>query len=228
MQSEESLPPPPIEALAHHGPGLMVETILKHPERMVRELRGPRAARAIGVLFALGVAAYLLYGLLVGSFSGGAQWWAAPLKIAGGMVFSSLICLPSLYIFACLARSDSGLRECLGLQAGLLALSGILLIGFLPVAWVFSSSIEALPFMGFLHLMFWFVAFNFGARFLRAGMKDFGAEVLSPVRVWTFMFFIVCLQMTSTLRPLLGEADAFFPVAKRFFTTHWFEVIGNG
>jgi hypothetical protein len=79
----------------------------------------------------------VIYGLIVGSFSGGQQIWAAPLKIATGMLVSGLICLPSLYIFSCLSGSPVRLVQAFGVLAGLPALSAILLIGFAPVAWVF-------------------------------------------------------------------------------------------
>lgn len=59
----------------------------------------------------LGMAAY---GLVVGSFSGGAQIWIAPTKIMIGTVLSSLICLPSLYIFTCLSGIDARLRTVTG------------------------------------------------------------------------------------------------------------------
>ena len=46
-----------------------------------------------------------VYGVVVGKFSGGAQLWIAPAKIAVGTILSILICLPSLYIFTCRAGS---------------------------------------------------------------------------------------------------------------------------
>ena len=58
-----------------------------------------------------------------------------------------------------------------GLVAGLLALMTVLLIGFAPVAWVFSQSTSSLVAMGALHLAFWLVATVFGLRFLFAGFR---------------------------------------------------------
>ena len=69
----------------------------------------------------------LIYGVVAGTFSGGTQLWAAPVKIAAGLMISALICLPSLYIFTCLSGSQARLVEVCGLLAGLLMLMTILL-----------------------------------------------------------------------------------------------------
>ena len=90
-----------------------------------------------------------------------------PVKIAGGLLISALICLPSLYIFTCLSGSQARLAEMFGLVGGLLMLMTILLIGFAPVAWLFSQSTDSVAWMGALHLVFWFIATFFGLRFLK-------------------------------------------------------------
>ena len=89
----------------------------------------------------------LIYGVVVGTFSGGQQLWIAPAKIAMGLMISALICLPSLYIFTCLSGSQARLVEVCGLLAGLLMLMTILLIGFAPAAWIFSQSTESIGWM---------------------------------------------------------------------------------
>ena len=42
---------------------------------------------------------------------------------------------------------------------------------------------------------------------------------------WLVMFLLVCLQMTTTLRPLVGTADRFWPTEKRFFIGHWWDCV---
>lgn len=207
--------------MKHLGLGLVLETLLKSPENLYEEMKGTRLPELSVKLGGMGLACYFVYGLLVGSFSGGMQWWASPVKIAAGMVFSTLICLPSLYIFGCLSRSNATLRQCFSLQAGLLAMSGVLLIGFFPVGWVFSTSVQQVPLMGFLHLLFWWAGLLFGLRLLRLGITSLGATTGAPIRLWCFIFVLVCLQMTATLAPLLGPAESFFEPGKRFFLTHW-------
>src|SRR5208282_4717728 len=148
-----------------------VESILRQPRRVMFQLHQPRAGRLLLAMLLVVVLCSLVYGLVVGTFSGGAQLWAAPVKIAGGLLISALICLPSLYIFACLSGSQARLAEICGLVTGLLLLMTILLIGFAPVAWLFSQSTEAVTWMGALHLLFWFIATCFGLRFLESGFS---------------------------------------------------------
>src|SRR5262249_52552690 len=152
----------------------------------------------------------LVYGVVVGTFSGHAQLWAAPVKIAAGLLASALICLPRLYIFSCLSGSPARIIEVVGLIAGLLTLMTVLLVGFAPVAWVFSQSMNSVGAMGVLHLLFWCIATCFGLRFLNAGLAHLNAQP-GGTRVWAVMFILVMLQMTTALRPILGSADTFLP-----------------
>ena len=113
--------------------------------------------------------------------------------------------------------------EIIGLVAGLLALMTVLLIGFAPVAWLFSQSTESIVWMGFLHLVFCFIATAFGLRFMNAGFAQSQAKTNAGFNTWVIIFLLVLLQMTAALRPLLGTSPDFLPVEKKFFLTHWFD-----
>jgi hypothetical protein len=131
--------------------------------------------------------------------------------------------MPSLYIFACLSGSQARLWEMFGLLAGLLMLMTLLLIGFAPVAWLFSQSTESVAWMGALHLVFWLVATIFALRFLQAGYMRFHARSSAGLHVWIVIFLLVMLQMTTALRPIVGTADTFLPKDKKFFLSHWID-----
>jgi len=204
-----------------------IESILRQPRRLLYHLRQPGSARLIAAMVFVALACSLIYGAVVGTFSGGTQFWAAPVKIAAGLLFSALICLPSLYIFACLSGSPARLGEVAGLVAGLAMLMTILLIGFAPVAWVFSQSTKSVVAMGVLHLAFWFIATYFGLRFLHAGFAQH-RENSGGIRVWTAIFILVMLQMTTAVRPLIGTADTLLPTEKKFFVNHWMDCIKEG
>ncbi len=198
-----------------------IDAILRHPRRVMFQLRQPDAGKLIGAMIFVSVVCSLIYGVVAGTFSGGTQLWAAPVKIAAGLMISALICLPSLYIFTCLSGSQARLVEVFGLLAGLLMLMTILLIGFAPVAWIFSQSTESLPWMGTLHLVFWFIATIFGLRFLETGFSHSNAKSHAGFHTWVVIFLLVALQMTTALRPILGTSDNFLPKEKQFFVTHW-------
>ncbi|HKW28614.1 MAG TPA: hypothetical protein VJT54_04715 [Verrucomicrobiae bacterium] len=198
-----------------------IDAILRHPRRVMFQLRQPGAGKLVAVMLVVAIVCSLIYGVVVGTFSGGAQLWAAPVKIAVGLMISALICLPSLYIFTCLSGSQARLLEVCGLLAGLLMLMTLLLIGFAPVAWIFSQSTESLAWMGTLHLGFWFIATIFGLRFLEAGFFQSNARSHAGFHTWVVIFLLVAVQMTAALRPILGTADTLLPTQKQFFGAHW-------
>ncbi len=202
-----------------------IEALLRQPRRLLFQLRQPGAGKLIAAIVAVAIFCSLIYGLVAGTFSGGMQLWAAPVKIAGGLLISAAICLPSLYIFACLSGSQARLAEICGLLAGLLMLMTILLIGFAPVAWIFSQSTESTAWMGTLHLLFWLVATLFAVRFMKHGFSYTNAKSQAGVNVWIVIFVLVALQMTTALRPIIGKSDTFFPDKKQFFLTHWVDCL---
>jgi len=211
----------PLERVAIPNVIAAIESILRHPRRMMFQLRQPGAGKLIAAMLLVSIACSLIYGMVVGTFSGGQQLWIAPIKIAAGLMISALICLPSLYIFTCLSGSQARLVEVFGLLAGLLMLMMILLIGFAPVAWIFSQSTESLAWMGALHLIFWFIATIFGLRFLETGFSHSNARSHAGFHTWVIIFLLVAMQMTTALRPILGTSDTFFPTEKKFFLAHW-------
>jgi hypothetical protein len=230
FQTPPVIPPPPlVRQLGDDPPERVtipnvvaaIESILRHPRRVMYQLRQPHAGGLIAMMLCVAAACAVIYGIIAGTFSGGTQLWAAPVKITAGLMVSALICLPSLNIFTCLSGSQARLIEICGLLAGLLMLMMVLLIGFAPVAWVFSQSTESLSWMGALHLVFWFIATLFALRFLEAGFLNSNARSRAGLKAWAIIFVVVGLQMTTALRPIIGRSDTFFPKEKEFFMAHW-------
>lgn len=201
----------------------VAEAILKHPGRTIYELHHGRAAALIGLQLAIAVVCTLAYGLTVGTFSLGTQLWAAPVKITAGILFSALICLPSLFVFSCLAGADSEPAKIVGSLSGVLTVSGLLLLAFGPVSWIFSQSTESIVFMGFLHLLFWTIAVYYGLRYLRQSVILLNGRGGAHLALWALIFTLVTLQMSTTLRPIVGTGDRLLQTEKKFFLTHWGE-----
>lgn len=220
-QTGPTLGEDPSERLPVSNPVAAIEAILRQPRRLMYSLRQPGAGGLIAGMLCVAVVCSLIYGVVVGSFSGHEQWRAAPVKVSLGLLISMLICLPSLYIFASLSGSQARLAEMFGLVVGLVMLMTVLLVGFAPVAWLFSQSTQSLAWMGALHLLFWAVSTIFGLRFLNAGFAQSNARSNAGLNTWIAIFMLVMLQMTAALRPLVGTADTFLPEEKKFFLTHW-------
>ncbi len=200
-----------------------LEALLKHPERVMFQINLAEQGKLLASLLGIILLCLSVYGLIVGTFSGGEQLWAAPFKITIGMFLSTLICLPSLYIFACLNGLDVKISRVSSLLFAAVALNSVLLIGFAPVAWIFSQSTNSVAFMGTLHLFFWAIGANFGLKLLFKGLGHQKADELQHLRVWGTIFILVVMQMTTTLRPIVGTSETFLPEKKKFFITHWMD-----
>ena len=225
---EPALGAQPDDATPLPSPAAVIDALLRHPRRIVYQVQQSGSGRLITALLGIAVLCGVAYGVIMGSFSGGMQWWAAPAKVVLALLAGAFICLPSLYIFACLGGSQARLVEVVGILSGLLALMMILLIGFAPVAWIFSQSTTSVVGMGILHLLFWIVAVLFGARFLGRSFDRLGIRSEAGINVWLLIFVLVMLQMTTALRPMLGRADSFLPTDKKFFLSHWAATMGAG
>ena len=209
------------------NPISLLKNLLKFPGRVVHELHQTQAAIVTAWLLIFGIVGVAIYGIVVGAQSGGAQLWIAPAKLGLGTLLSMLICLPSLYIFACLGGIDAQLRSVCGALFAAVCLSSILLIAFAPVAWIFSQSTDSIVFTGTLHLLFWVIGIHFGLRLIAAMGRFLGATSRGHLRIWSLIFILVCFQMTTTLRPIIARSKTFLPTEKKFFLTNWFETI-NG
>lgn len=214
---DERFLPRPIEGPCH--PFAVVEALLKHPGRILHELRGKRAAAIGAALFLVALPCLAVYGVVTGSLTGGTQLFIAPAKILLGSVLCALICLPSLFIFLCLGGADVKLRTVASELLASVSLTALLLIGFAPVAWVFSQSTEAIALMATLHLVFWVIALWFGLRLIG---RSSGSRTST---VWIGIYVIVCLQMMTALRPIIGYSPTFLPTEKKFFLAHMVETL---
>ena len=220
--------PPPLEAPLSENPGIrtLFEALLRRPHALVSLLTGG-THRATGKFAAVAVAAFLLFGLVLGCFARHEQLWAAPVKTTAGLFFAAVICFPSLYIFVTLAGARIAIGRLAACLAAALALAGLLLLGFAPAVWIFAESTDSFGFMGFLGIASWIIALLFALRFLKSAVFATGGAQKTPLAVWSIVFLLVTLQMTTSLRPILGRSDRFLTQEKKFFLQHWGEWAGK-
>jgi hypothetical protein len=206
-----------------------IDALLKQPGQVFYEWQEGRRGNVSRHLAIIAAVAFLLFGLILGLFSGNTQLWAAPVKVLAGITLSALITLPSLYVFSCLGGFDMTLPRAVGLLLTGLALTGLVLLGLCPVAWIFSQSTESIGFMGFLVLLFWITSIGFGILLVFRGARALGDRSSGYLALWAAIFVTVTLQMSTSLRPLIGPAEeTFLPTEKRFFLEHWVESMGEG
>lgn len=223
-------PPPqlPPEEPLPENPDIkcLLEALLRRPQALIPQLVDG-ANGASGRFLLVAVFSFLLFGLVVGCFAKHEQLWAAPLKITAGMLISGVICFPSLYIFATLAGARVAIPQLAACLAGALALAGLLLLGFAPAVWIFAESTDSLGFMGALALGSWLIALVFALRFLKSVIFASGGTENGPFAIWSAVFLLVTLQMTTSLRPILGRSEAFLTSEKKFFLQHWGDSMGD-
>ena len=88
-----------LEPIEQHGIVGILTTLLRNPGQILHELLHGKSQSTALALALGGTIALALFGFLLGTFSYGTQLWATPLKLVGGILFSALICFPSLVIF---------------------------------------------------------------------------------------------------------------------------------
>jgi hypothetical protein len=205
-------------------PGTVLSTLdelLRRPDAGFERARagapiGTWAMRVVGGA----IGGCMLYGAGSGFFAGGAQIGIAAVKAPLIVASSALLCLPSLYVFGLLAGAPLTRARFVVTLAGFIGMIAMVLVGLLPIEWLFSVSTASLEFVVWLHLALWGIAVIFGARFLRAALPEvpLGARLL-----WLALFCVVSFQVTTFMRPTLWrEPNA--PVlehGKLFFLDHF-------
>jgi hypothetical protein len=224
--SAPSPTPPPLEAPLPENPDFktLFEALLRRPNVLAARLAEGKNGAAPRFL-AIGVISFLLFGFVIGCFAKHEQLWAAPVKITGGVLFAGLICFPSLYIFSTLAGARVSIGQLAACFAGALALAGLLLLGFAPAVWIFAESTDSFGFVGTLGVGVWIVAAWFALRFLKSVVIATGGRQNGPILIWSIVFLLVTLQMTTTLRPILGRSSEFLTQEKKFFLQHWGDTV---
>jgi len=219
---ENKTPPLPSNA----GFMQLVDALLKAHNSLYQHIQSNNSLLGNTLkLMLLAALCLLVYGFIMGAFSGGEQWIAAPLKVMLGTALAAALCYPSLYILAALSGADLTPGQAASLLVSSLALSCILLIGFAPVAFVFTFSIQALPFMGIVHLLIWSISLYFGLRYFARGTMMLGGKDPFMLKVWAFIFLLTLMQMSTTLRPILGTGTYQLNTQKQFFITHWMNTL---
>ncbi|HYP74790.1 MAG TPA: hypothetical protein VER12_02470 [Polyangiaceae bacterium] len=216
-------PPPspsPLEPIDTKSLFGLADALLRAPERAMAALN--RQKFGLLQLFLLVLAFVSVSGVVLASFSGGWQYLAVPLKFVIVVTAGPLLCLPSLYIFSCLSESNASVRDVtLALGSGL-GVQALLLCGLAPVAWVFSQSTNSVGFMGALYLAMYLVSSAFGLGLTRRLLVQDGFR-LGHYWLWQALFMVVVLQLSTTLRPIVGPFDGFAPREKLFFAVHWLQ-----
>jgi hypothetical protein len=165
-----------------------------------------------------------LYGAAAGFFQGGAQILLGALKAPLIVGLSLLLCLPSLYVFSALTGARWSPRSFLAVVAGFAGTLGLLLVGLLPIIWLFSLSSRYLGMVTWIHILLWVLALLVGWRFLSRALHACGAK--GGLALWLLLFILVSFQVTTFLRPVLWRAPG-TPLFQAQEKMSFFEHLGH-
>jgi hypothetical protein len=193
--------------------------ILKTPDVALSE---KNAGAHSAALLTGAVLCYVAYAAASGFFQGGWSVALAVLKMPTIILGSILLCLPSLYVFTALAGADFTPREFGRIVSAFCAIAGLILVAMVPVAWLFSVSTTSMRFVVWMHVFVWLAAILFARRMLLRTPT----RAHTVVGLWLILLFIVSLQMTTHLRPVLwrDEGEPIFATGKKTFLMHFGEL----
>jgi hypothetical protein len=197
-----------------------LDTVIKRPGEISYAILESKSTPIRFHLLAIFMLCALSYGLIMASFSGGMQWVSTPARLLAGWLFSALICLPSLHVFSSLSGGRQSLLDAAGVVLQSMTLHAIIMLAFSPVIWLFSQSTDGVLFMGVLHLCAWFISAIFALSIIKNAFLVYNG-IQSYLWLWTTIFVLVSMQMSATLRPLVGEFDGWELNDKLFFLKHW-------
>jgi len=198
-----------------------LDELLKRPAITVGRAASADAGRMSAYLGGAGLLAAMIYGLAAGFFQGGVSLLVAMLKAPLVLAVSVLLCLPSLYITSALLGAHLTARRFWLAVAGFAGMIGILMLGLVPIVWLFSVSSRSLGFVTVLHALLWLLIVGFSARFLSLALRESGAQ--APPVLWVILFVVVSLQVATVFRPILwlGPETKLFQSEKLFFLEHF-------
>ncbi len=203
----------------------VIDNLLKKPGRLIYEINENRWIGISLAVITLILISCGIYGLIIGSFAGGGQLYAVPLKLVYGLALSALVCFPSLYIFLGLNGGRQSLKQIAAILILGLGLSTLLLLGFAPITWVFSVSTGSIGFMTTLHVACWLISVHYGIALMRKAFNHLNGMDMKVLAVWKIIFVIVTLQMITSLRPLLGDYKDTWFSDKKSFVSHYFKML---
>lgn len=200
----------------------LLNALLKRPIDLIATIHTKQTLPWLPLLL-FSILCLSIFGLVIGAFSGAKQLWLAPAKIVLGLSFGALISLPSLYIFRCLSGIDVKFQTVIGLLLCAISLLSLLLVGFAPVVWLFSTSSL---FFGFICTAVWLICLGFGFKLIGKASKHLGMTSSLHLKVWMAVFTLVTLQLPTTLRPIIGRSDNILNFSeKKFFISHWLDPV---
>jgi hypothetical protein len=230
------------ESLAQHL--AIVEVILRQPEQFFLEIReGIDLSGKIRSMTIASTVFLALCGAVLGSSSGIAgigQAVSSAVKLPILFLLTSIICLPTLYLFNTLFGARQSIRQNLALYLAPITIMTVMLFGFAPIILFFLITVSDYQFFKLLNVAVFGISGLIGMWFLLKGMWIISEDEDDGVRIrrltllfWICLYTFVGCQMAWALRPFIGDPNYEFELFRQaggnFYTNIWFslgEILG--
>jgi len=191
--------------------------VLKYREHLWEEIyAGQNLGRYVIDAFLVTVVGAVFYGFVVGLSVGGWQTLYDPIKLPWVLIFTLLLCLPSLYVFGCYRGSRLGLLQVCALAFTSTAVVATILIGFAPITWFFMFTAPGSHhFAVLINVAVFAIAGFFGVEFMLRGGRSLHRTpedrraVERVMHWWVVLYSLVGAQMSWLLRPYFTQTDIF-------------------
>lgn len=213
-------------------------SILQYRERFLNEIAdGIDLKRKLMELNLIGAASFAVYGAIIGSQHSFLQALSSCLKLPILFLLTTVICMPTLFIFSSFLGSKRSILQTFVLLATGMAIIGVALVGFAPITLFFIVTTQSYQFFKLLNVAFFVVSGLLGVLFFNRMYvqlsEDGDATKRSRrifLRFWLLLFAFVGTQLAWTLRPFLGAPDLPFEFIREIggnFYTDVFRSLGH-
>jgi hypothetical protein len=205
--------------------GLLVERLLREPERIWRQIALERNLGQLNrQLVAASSVPLAIYGAVLGASNGTLQAVASAVKLPVLFLLTLAICLPALYLFNLVFGSRLRLAQTLAIVLCAIATTSVLTLGFAPISVFFLLSAPSYGFFKLLNVAVLALTGLAGLRILVSGMakvavagggSSAGPQSRTLLRGWLVIYAFVGTQLAWTLRPFFGAPGLPFELFRR-------------
>jgi hypothetical protein len=177
-----------------------------------------------------------IYGAIIGSSSSWMQIIASAVKLPALYLVTSIICLPTLYLFNVFLGSACNLKQYLALLLASTSIIGVTLLGLAPIALFFRVSIDDSDFFKLMNVAVFAITGVMGINFFYKGLLFIDQhdgksnDRTYILRGWLFLYGFVGSQMGWILRPFFGDTDREFQLFRQLegnFYLHIWKIISE-
>ena len=201
--------------------GIGVSSLLGDTNRVVCQLRNARGIRPAALFLVMTICGCALFGAAIGAFGGALLAAIDALKMVGVAAFAYLLCLPSLYMFACLLGSSLSFGRIATLGLSSLAIMGCVLAAMSPVLWLFAVSTASAKIFVLLAMTLAATSLFMAMRLAKCALASGIVSSRVGIYVWFAIFTAVALQSLTLVRPILSQGDGKTPARKCIFVQHF-------